>query len=349
MNKSNQHIVFLTPGFATSENDSTTIPALQIYLKNLRQNLPLAKLTLLTFQYPFSKQPFNWNGIEVIPLNGKNKRWKKLYIWKKAKHILEKINLELPITSIHSFWIGECSSIGLKFSKKHKIKHITTVMGQDADSNNRYANDLTNTNTYIITLSKNQQDLLFKKHGLNTSIIPWSIDISSFPILQNKTIDILGVGSLNALKNYKTFINIIATLVQKHPNVKVEIIGAGIQRAALEKQIKELHLINNISLLGEIPREQVLEKMSKGKILLHTSSYESFGLVFLEALYSGMFIVSKNVGLARKIPSWSICDSQKEMIIACEDFLNHSVKRKERTILHSENESSIHYIKLYNG
>ena len=79
-----QHIVFLTPGFAESDKDSTTIPALQVYLKSLRKTLPDTKMTLLAFQFPFSKTIYDWHGIEVILLNGKNKRIKKLWVWRKA-------------------------------------------------------------------------------------------------------------------------------------------------------------------------------------------------------------------------------------------------------------------------
>ncbi|GAA0729736.1 hypothetical protein GCM10009430_40170 [Aquimarina litoralis] len=348
MNKSKRHIVFLTPGFASSEKDSTTIPALQIYLKSLRKELHDSKLTLLAFQFPFSSKSFIWNGIEVIPLNGKNKRWKKIYIWKKALYILKETHYNHPITIIHSFWIGECSYIGLKFSSKRNIKHITTVMGQDAYLGNRYVKNLIHSNSHIITLSKNQQNLLYKNHNLQSNVIPWFIDTSSFPDLQKSNIDILGVGSLNKIKNYQSFISIIRVLVQKRPNLKVEIIGEGAERTSIETQIKDLGLKNNISLLGSLSRKKVLHKMAEAKVLLHVSKYESFGLVFLEALYSGMLIVSRNVGIAETNNSWSICNTNNEVIVACDVFLNHSHKQKERKLLYSETDTITSYIKLYN-
>lgn len=348
MNTEGSHIVFLTPGFAESEMDSTTIPALQVYLKSLRKALSNTKMTVLTFQFPFSNKTYDWHGIKVIPLKGSNKRYKKLYTWKKALQSLKEINSKKPITTIHSFWIGECSLIGNRFLKKHSIKHITTVMGQDVNIGNRYVKSLINTSTKVITLSENQKIKLFENYGVDSTIIPWHLDTESFSELQNISIDILGVGSLNKIKNYSVFINIIDGLAKTTPKLKVEIIGEGKMRIQLEKTIKERHLINNITLIGKLPREQVLKKMSQAKLLLHTSTYESFGFVFLESLYAGMQIVSFNVGIAKAIPEWQICKSKKEMEEACKLILSAPKKEKKRIRLIQEDTCVSSYIKLYN-
>ncbi|WP_282031263.1 glycosyltransferase [Winogradskyella eximia] len=349
METKTSHIVFLTPGFAKSETDSTTIPALQVYLKSLKLILPNTQLTLITFQFPFSNKPYKWHGINVIPLNGKNEYLKKLWTWKKALLALNKIHLKNPITTVHSFWIGECSLIGSRFSKKHNIKHITTVMGQDANLNNSYVKPLKNSDTKIVTLSKNHNTTLFKHYKLDSVIIPWDLDSTTFPELQESTIDILGVGSLNKVKNYSVFMTIIANLVKTNPNLKAEIIGEGSLRVLLEKQIEFLKLKNNITLIGQLPRQAVLKKMSQAKVLLHTSKYESFGYVFLEALYSGMQIVSFDVGIAQSIETWRICDFEKEMLETLKNILNDpKTPNKQRVSLNKYDSGIQSYLKLYN-
>lgn len=348
MNINTPHIVFLTPGFATSEEDSTTIPALQVYLKTLRNALPEIKMTLISFQFPFRKERYDWNGITILPLNGKNKRIKKLWTWKKALKQLKKLHQKHAITCIHSFWIGECSMIGTKFSNKYNIKHLVTVMGQDAQHGNSYAEKLQDTNTTLVTLSKNQQQLLQHNYGLDSKIIPWSLDTSSFPELQETTIAILGVGSLHTVKNYTDFIDIIAVLVKDFPKLKVVIIGEGSERKILEAQIASLELSDHITLLGKQSRPEVLLKMSQATILLHTSTYESFGFVFPEALYSGMQIVSKNVGIATTLPEWTICNTKEAMVTACSSILSRKESTKKRVILYEENACVTSYKFLYN-
>ena len=342
------HIVFLTPGFAASEKDSTTIPALQVYLKTLRNTLPEVKMTLISFQFPFTKTTYDWNGITVLPLNGKNKRIKKLWTWKKASRRLKELHRKHPVTCVHSFWIGEASMIGTKFSNKYNIKHIVTVMGQDASDGNSYAERLQHTNTILVTLSKNQQELLTKNYRLESIIIPWNLDTSSFPKLQDTTIDILGVGSLHTVKNYINFIDIISILAKEFPKLKACIIGEGTEKKVLQTQIELLQISNNVVLFGQLPRQDVLLKMSRSNILLHTSTYESFGFVFPEALYSGMQLVSKDVGIATEIPEWKICDTKEIMIKACKSFLNTKKTLKKRVLLHKENTCVNSYKSLYN-
>lgn len=349
MKTKNSHIVFLTPGFAESEKDSTTIPALQVYLKNLKKKLPKTKMTIITFQFPFINKVYDWNEIEVISLNGNNKRYKKFWIWRKATQTLKKIHQINPISVLHSFWIGECSLIASKFSIKNNIKHITTVMGQDACIGNKYVVSLKKTNTKIVTLSKNHKNILLKNYNLNSIIIPWDLDKKSFPRLQKNTIDIIGVGSLNEIKNYTLFIDVIDNLVKDFPALNVEIIGGGIKKNELEKQIKDLHLTENISFTDLLPRTSVLKKMSEASLLLHTSSYESFGFVFLEALFSGMDIISFNVGIAKPSSKWKVCISKKEMINACRAHLKESTKEKKRIYLNKSSLCLSSYLKLYDA
>ena len=349
MNKPNPHIVFLTPGFAESEVDSTTIPALQVFLKSMRNALPKSSLTVLTFQFPFTKETYDWNGIEVIPLNGQNKRFKKIWTWQKALQTLQKIHKKQPIDVIHSFWIGECARIGQRFAKKHQINHVVTIMGQDASVKNSYAKSLLNSNAKLVTLSTNHQAELQKTYGLESVIIPWHLDTNDFPPLQENKVDILGVGSLNTIKNYEDFIDIISAVAKTQKNLNVKIIGEGTLQNELKTKIQNLQLEQTITFCGKLPRQEVLKKMAQSKILLHTSVYESFGFVFLEALYSGTHIVSYPVGLAESSENWHVSNHKIDLIEACEKLLSEADTEKKRIEFGSEAKTINAYISLYHA
>ncbi len=344
-----KHIVLLTPGFPENEEDSTTIPALQIYVKALKESNPKFDIKVITFQYPFLSKEYNWFGVSVFPLNGRNIRTKKLKVWKKAKQLLDKINEEKQIDIIHSFWLGECALIGQKFTKKHNIKHFVTAMGQDVTKNLFFKLFLKNKlkNTQIITLSKNHQRDLITNYGLNSNIISWGINPENFPKQQEKTIDILGVGSLVEVKNFSFFIQIIAKLNKQIKNLKVEIIGNGDLEMYLKNEYLYLNLKDVITFKGELPRKNVLEKMAKSKILLHTSSFESFGMVFLEALQSNMKIVSFDVGFAKKSSNWFVCKTEDEMLKNLQKILiNFQIKKV--TSIHTIENTVLNYLKIYN-
>ncbi|MDN3664287.1 glycosyltransferase family 4 protein [Algibacter miyuki] len=315
----------------------------------MKNALPNSKLTLLSFQFPFTNKTYDWNGIEIIPLNGKNKLLKKLCTWKKALNILKKIHREQPIDTIHSFWIGECAMIGERFSIKHHIKHVVTLMGQDAKSGNLYTKKLTNSTAKIVTLSINHQSELLKNHKLKSTIIPWHLNTKEFPELSKNNIDILGVGSVNSIKNYAHFINVISQLIKVHTNLNVVIIGDGAWRNELEQLIKKSKLSQTVTLKGKISRHEVLKNMAQSKLLLHTSLYESFGFVFLEALYSGMQIVSYDVGLAKTSTHWKVCNSETALVAACQTILSEKTHTKNRILISSEKQTINAYLNLYNA
>lgn len=269
-----------------------------------------------------------------------------MWTWHKANKTLDKLHKKHPIKTIHSFWIGECSMISARFAKKHGINHVTTVMGQDALAGNSYVKYIQNSK--IVTLSKNHHAELLKNYNLQSYVIPWSLDQTSVPTPKKSTIDILGVGSLNTVKNYSFFIEIIAHLVKIFPNLKVEIIGEGNEYTTLYKHILSKQLDNHIKLLGRLPRAKVLEKMTKARILLHTSTYESFGFVFLEALCAGMKIVSHDVGIANEQSFWRVCQIEKAAFAnACSFFLNEKEVQKKRLCITDTAQTINAYKNLY--
>ena len=53
--KSDKHIIWLVPGFADGENDTTCLTYLQSMLRTFEEEYPQIRITVFTFQYPFKK------------------------------------------------------------------------------------------------------------------------------------------------------------------------------------------------------------------------------------------------------------------------------------------------------
>ena len=343
MKAKNKHIVILTPGFPKNEADTTCIPALQIYVKALR-DISGYDITVVAVHKPFKKTVYVWNEIPVYAL-GSSSFISKIQLWNKVLQTLKQIHLENPVTVLHSFWLGECALLGHWFAKKNHIKHVTTLMGQDALKRNGYTRILPIKKMRLITLSNFQEQIFYKNYNVKTTIIPWGIKPESFPHSTKKNIDIIGIGYLNKLKNYRLFIDVVYQINQKTP-IKSVLIGEGILKEKLQKKILKLQLGKVIELKGEISNEETLQYLSQSKILLHTSNYESFGLVFAEALQSKTRIVSKNIGCAFTNPNWAIC-KDTEMVAACKNWLSKSFDVTEKNPFTIE-KTLKRYLKVYN-
>ncbi|MGV6829057.1 MAG: glycosyltransferase [Flavobacteriales bacterium] len=341
MKQKQKHIVLLTPGFPENEADTTCIPALQLFAKKLQEEESI-KLSIVTLHYPFKKRIYNWYSATVYALGFKNK-----FSFTKKSRVLKTINqihLENPINSLHTFWLGECAYYGLLFSKKQDIKHICTLMGQDAKKGNRYVNKLALDQITLVSLSKFHQELFYKNYQTKTLVIPWGIEK---PLFKNekKQIDIIGVGSFIKLKNYIHFIKTIKILKEETPTIKAIIIGEGPTQKQLESEARKYNLENNILFLGKLNYNTTQQYIAQAKILLHPSHYESFGLVFAEALANKTFIVSKKTGFASDSEVWKTGDTVEDFARLVKEFLKN--KFPEKSNYPQVKDTVAQYLKLY--
>ena len=274
-----------------------------------------------------------------------NKKSFLFFLNRKVPNQLRIINKQNTIDCIHSFWLGESAFWGYSFSKKHVIKHITTLMCQDAKKRNKFAKILPLKKMHLITLSKFHQNVFLENYKILTTLISWGIDKDSIPNPTKKTIDIIGIGSLIPLKKYTEFITTITILKKTIPEIKVTLIGDGQLKEQHIKQIKDLGLSQTITLTGQLTYQKTQQLLSKSKILLHTSTYESYGMIFAEALANNVNIVSRKVGFAEESQHWKIASNTEEFAIECQYFLIQNLKE---TAEFSDIETTIEkYIKLY--
>ena len=320
MKANSKHIVLLSPGFPLNEADDTCIPALQIFTKKLQEEAGI-KVTVVTVHYPFTSANYRWNNCEVHSLGIQNKKRNRLKSYLQQWKVLKRIQQDEPIDVIHSFWLGECALIGHYFSKKYTIKHLTTFMGQDAKKGNKYAYLLPLQQMKLVSLSAFHYQTIKNNFAVESAIIPWGIEENITPKSEEKTIDIIGVGSLIPLKKYDEFVSCIYELKKVMPHIKSVIIGEGNLFSALQKQIKSLDLENQIELKGALSYQETQAYMSKAKVLLHPSIYESFGMVFSEALSLNTAVVSRKVGFAEKAEHWLIGNNSEDFVKACLTFL----------------------------
>ncbi len=342
-----KHIAILTPGFPENEEDSTCIPALQIFVKALAK-IKTIKVSVLTLYYPKNKTVYNWNDIQVTALNLPPNKSKKIASLFKTWNQLKQLHKENTIDTIHSFWLGESAFLGHYFSKKNALNHIVTLMGQDAKTKNMFSRFLPLKKMTLISLSRFHQQTFLDNFNSTSKIIPWGLVPKEIEHHNTKkSIDIIGVGSLIPLKNYSLFIDVILNLKLENPKIKAIIIGDGKEKRNLSAKIKTLKLETNLELLGELSYDDTQALLAKSKVLLHTSDYESFGMVFAEALAKKTRIVSKPIGIANKSDSWYIGNTKEALIKGCKKMLLTPTPQDSK--LFDINDTLNAYLKLYHA
>jgi 1,2-diacylglycerol 3-alpha-glucosyltransferase len=346
--KYDKHILFISPGFASDEADTSTVPYLQDLILGFQKYFPTIKITVIALEYPFKKNKYNWNGINIYPIGGSNKKWlMKVLTFFKAYKKFKIIHRANKIDIVHTFWLGGSTILGDRINRKYDIPHVANAMGQDVLKENKYLKFLNGHYHQALVFNSCFQKEQSKYQHSKSEIISFGIfpDNSMLKQWEAREIDILGVGSLIKLKQFHLFVEAIEKLASQQLIKKAVIVGEGPELKALELLIEKRNLSDIIILVGRKSREEVFVMMNNSKLLLHPSSYESYGYVFVEALQKGMKIISYKVGCAEASEHWKLIEGNA-INVYCEDFLKNNPVSKKVELYAVENTIE-RYLRLY--
>jgi glycosyltransferase involved in cell wall biosynthesis len=333
--KNKKHLLFITPGFPDGEEDSRCIPALQVFAKALLEKG--IRISVISLHYPYSPKNYKWFEVDVYGLGGDNKKGlKRFSVWRKAIRVAKQIHKKESISHIQSFWLGECTWLGNKIADKFQLSHSCTLMGQDVLKPNSWVKRIKKLPP-LIALSDFHQEKLQESFGISAEqIIPWGVEESQALKSSAREIDILGVGNFNELKNYRRFLQIVKRLSSKVPQLNVCLIGDGEERSNLEKNIRDLDLQNVVQICGFLERDEVLRKMKQSKLLLHCATFESFGMVVIEALNLGVKVFSTPVGIAAELESVSKVEEDEVTAKEIAEFMQQDKFEQEQRLFSIE-------------
>jgi glycosyltransferase involved in cell wall biosynthesis len=338
------HVVWITPGFATHEEDDSCIPPLQDLAKAMSDHG--VKLTILALDYPFKKEEYDWNGIRVIAFNGRNRGLlSKVLLMKKVLNRLSLLHQFEKIHLVHSFWLSWPAIIGQLFCKRYHLPHVQTLMGQDTRPN-RFYRFFDFQYSTLVHLSDYAARIFMKHRTANSTIIPFGIDALHYED-KERDIDLLFVSSFIKLKNPLRFIELVDAIKSQIPSVKAMMIG-NFHDSNLVKQCRQLIyskvLNQNVTISNALSRASVFEHMKRSKVLVHTSHYESQGMVMVEAIAHGCTVFSSGAGIRFSHPKFEVLAvDDAENIMRIVAFLQQDQYVRGEVLLPVNETAQAHY------
>ncbi|MBO6286325.1 MAG: glycosyltransferase, partial [Bacilli bacterium] len=115
----------------------------------------------------------------------------------------------------------------------------------------------------------------------------------------------------------------------------LELVGAGIEENNLKQLVNDLGIQKSVHFSGRVSRDEVLRKMKESHIFAMVSDYETYGMVYIEAMLQGCITIASKRGgfdgiiqdgengfLCNPGDSDMLCDIFKKIVLLNEEERN---------------------------
>lgn len=138
---------------------------------------------------------------------------------------------------------------------------------------------------------------VFAKWAVATRIVPNIIDLARFhPVPPPGQVHLVVTRNLEELYDIPTAIEAFAMVRKRHPSARLTIAGSGPKRSDLEAMCGHLGLTDAVQFSGRLDNERMAGLYQSATLMLNPSLADNMPISLLEAMASGVPIVSTNVG-----------------------------------------------------
>ena len=260
-------------------------------------------------------ESFKDNNLEFISLNifesNLNVEDKEVFLQEFKNKLEESLDLK-SFDVIHAhYWLS--GLVAKHISNEFNIPFVFTAhsLGVFLDGYNKERVDcekLIMTSSNYITASSNfEQNLISESYQIDKNkikkITP-GIDRSLFApdLSANRKNIFLSIGRIQQQKGQRVTIDFLNNFRKVENDFVCYFIGGPSGNSGkeylveLKEQVVELNLETHVKFLENLPQTKIKELLNKSKLLIHTSQFETFGLVAIEANSMGVPVLSTNSG-----------------------------------------------------
>ena len=286
---------------------------LNVYVQQVSHHLSINhNLTIVTAE---KAENFTLDNLNFLSLNlfdsGLGTEDKEKYL----QEFIEKLNENYDLKSfdlIHAhYWLS--GLVAKHISNEFNIPFVFTAhsLGVFLDGYNKERVDcekLIMASSDFITASSNfEQNLISESYQIDKNkikkITP-GIDRSLFApdLSANRKNIFLSIGRIQQQKGQRVTIDFLNNFRKIENDFVCYFIGGPSGNSGkeylveLKEQVVELNLETHVKFLENLPQTKIKELLNESKLLIHTSQFETFGLVAIEANSMGVPVLSTNSG-----------------------------------------------------
>ncbi len=218
------------------------------------------------------------------------------------EHLKKEGNWMPDIIHLHSFFPAGYGV--LKLHEKLNIPYIITEHSTGFSNKGfkkyqlDYLRKILEHSSKIIAVGKGLKNDLQSYTSKSIDIIPNMVDCGRFNRVQttkHESFTFFSLAYLTHKKGFDILIKAFAQAFKGNNNVNLRIGGDGNEKNKLLNLCRELEIDGQVEFLGALNREEVIDEMNSCHAFVLASRFETFGVVFIEALSCGKPIIVPDI------------------------------------------------------
>ena len=291
---------------------------MSIYVQQISNHLSYNhNVTVVTGE---KAESFKDNNLQFISLNifesNLNVEDKEVYLQEFKNKLEESLNLK-SFDLIHAhYWLS--GLIAKEISNEFNIPFIFTShsLGVFLDGYNKERVDcekIVMTSSNIVTASSEFENMLiadtYKVEENKIKKVTPGVDKEIFspdPSVKKENI-FLSIGRIQEQKGQLQTLEFLNNFKKIENDFKCIFVGGPSGKHGeeylleLKRTVKDFNLDKHVEFLDNLPQTKIIELLNKSKLLIHTSQFETFGLVAIEANTMGVPVLTINNGSLMEI------------------------------------------------
>jgi len=227
---------------------------------------------------------------------------------------------------IHQFHIIPLGAVAVSLKRILRLPLVTTLMGLDSFSLNpstfyRLSRPLVsfvmNASDIVTSPSRDlalhayddgcRKEIQVVPHVVDSDRFdPFRLEVSARALRARLGISpsermILTVCRLVSMKKVETVVRAAPRVLGRYHNARFVVVGSGPEYGRLVSLARELHVAQHFVFAGRARTQDVPSYYAAADLFVLPSTYETFGLVVLEAMAAGKPVIASNVGAIREL------------------------------------------------
>ena len=309
-------IALLLPGLPANEEDPC-IPVITTFIREMAERV---NLTVFTGEYPYRPGTYSLFGA-IAHCGGERPRNRldKIIAWNRIRRRIHLEHRMRKFDLLHAFWATVPGFVGVQTARRLGLPALVSLAGGELAEQKEasYGAQLFPLSKQLVshtiagaTALTAGSDWLAQKVPTRFQeklrVLPLGLDTTRFQLCaQRGGAKLLAVAALIPVKDYPTLLHAVAHARRERPDLELTVAGWKGNREELrriEGLKEELGISEAVTILGEVHHHQIMNLYAEHSLFVHSSLYEAQGMAILEALATGMPVVSTEVGIVASLP-----------------------------------------------